>query len=402
MRASDVVIVGGGLIGLSLAQALGRSGLAVIVLDRDDPATALAAGFDGRASAIALASSRLLETIVVWPGVARDAEAIREIRVSDGPSLLHLHFDHTELGAEPFGYMVENRWLRRALLAAVQGTPTIRLLAPVGIARSAGSGGRARVWLDDGREVRADLIIACDGAGSALRAAAGIRTLRWSYPQTAIVCTVAHAEPHEGIAHERFLPSGPFAILPLPGRRSSIVWTETAALAPAIVKLDRPEFDAELGARFGDFLGALESIGPRWSYPLALHHAERYTAPRLVLVGDAAHGVHPIAGQGLNMGLRDVAALAEVLIEARRLGRDLGAPDVLECYQRWRRFDNSVLIAVTDTLNRLFSNEITPVRVARDLGLAAVNRLPPLRRFFMRHARGTAGQLPRLLSGQPP
>jgi 2-octaprenyl-6-methoxyphenol hydroxylase len=224
--------------------------------------------------------------------------------------------------------------------------------------------------------------------------------MEWRYPQTGIVCTVAHELGHQGVAHERFLPPGPFAILPLKHNRSSLVWTERADLAPALLALDEAAFAAEMGRRFGDFLGATRVVGARWSYPLSLLHAERYVAPRLALVGDAAHCMHPIAGQGLNLGLRDVAALAEVLTDARRLGLDIGAASVLERYQRWRRFDSVALLAVTDSLNRLFSNDLAPLRLARDLGLAAVDRLPPLKRLFMRHAMGTVGKLPRLLEGE--
>ncbi len=242
---------------------------------------------------------------------------------------------------------------------------------------------------------------ACDGRNSPLRRAAGIRTIEWNYPQVSIVCTVSHEAPHRGVAVEHFLPAGPFAILPMTGHRSSIVWTERADLAPRLMALDDAGFTRELARRFGDFLGALEVVGPRWSYPLSLMHAERYSAPRLALVGDAAHVIHPIAGQGLNLGIRDIAALAELVVDARRLGLDIANPDALERYERWRRFDNVMLAAVTDGLNRLFSNALPPVKLARDLGLAAVDRLPPLKRFLMRHAMGVVGDLPRLVRGEP-
>ncbi|HKS89068.1 MAG TPA: FAD-dependent monooxygenase, partial [Stellaceae bacterium] len=255
--------------------------------------------------------------------------------------------------------------------------------------------------LADGRRLACRLIAAADGRDSPLRHMAGIGAVEWRYPQIGIVATVAHERPHAGIAVEHFLPAGPFAILPMTGNRSSIVWTEHADFAPHLLALPDREFAAELAARFGDFLGAIEPVGPRWSYPLALMQAERYRAPRLALIGEAAHVIHPIAGQGLNIGIRDVAALAELVIDQRRRGLDIGDDGVLDAYQRWRRADAILLAAVTDGLNRLFSNEIPPVRLARDVGLAIVNRLPPLKRVLMRHAMGLIGDLPRLARGEP-
>jgi 2-octaprenyl-6-methoxyphenol hydroxylase len=245
------------------------------------------------------------------------------------------------------------------------------------------------------------LVAAADGKNSPLRKAAGIATLAWSYPQTGIVATVRHAEPHRGIAVEHFLAAGPFAILPMTEQRASIVWTERAALAPRLLALDDEAFLAELARRFGDHLGALALAGPRWSYPVSFLHARRIVAPRLALVGEAAHVIHPIAGQGLNLGIRDVAALAELIVDARRLGLDIGSAEVLQRYESWRRLDAMLLAGVTDGLNRLFSNSLAPVRAARDLGLAAVDRLPPLKRLFMRHAMGLSGELPRLCRGEP-
>ncbi len=398
----DVVIVGGGMIGLTLGCALAHVGFEVAVVDRDDPATATAAAFDGRASALAFASQQMLGAIGVWPGLAPAAQPILDIRVSDRESLLHLHFDHRELDARPFGYMVENRHIRTALHAAVQKWPNLVLHAPRHVVALERGPGLARAVLDDGGVIEAPLVVACDGRASSLRASAGIATRGWAYPQCAIVCTIAHERPHRGIAHERFLASGPFAVLPLTGDRASLVWTERADLAPTFLDLDRVEFDVEMRRRLGGFLGAAHTIGPCWSYPLAMHHAERYVDHRVVLVGDSAHTVHPVAGQGLNMGLRDVAALAEVLVDTARLGLDIGTTDRLERYQRWRRLDNLAMIAVTDVLNRLFVADGAPAALARDLGLAAVDRLPPLKRFFMRHARGTVGALPRLLAGHTP
>jgi 2-octaprenyl-6-methoxyphenol hydroxylase len=397
---SELVIVGGGLVGLSLATACAGAGLDVAVIDREAPATMVETAFDGRTSAIAFGSQRILAGIGVWDDIAREAEPIREIRVADGDSPLFLHYDHTEIGPEPLGYIVENRVLRRALLARAAALPTLRHLAPAGVVSAERKPGSVAVSLTDGGTMRGALLVAADGKLSPLRQAAGIRTLEWRYKQTAIVCTVWHERPHLGIAVEHFLPAGPFAILPMTGDRSSIVWTERSELVPRLLALDAAAFHAELARRFGDFLGRIEIVGPRWSYPLALMHAARYGAERLVLVGDAAHVIHPIAGQGLNLGLRDVAALAELVVDARRLGLDIGNPEILSRYERWRRFDTVALATVTDGLNRLFSNTIPPVEWMRGIGLAAVNRLPPLRRFFMQHAMGMTGDLPRLARGE--
>ncbi len=282
-----------------------------------------------------------------------------------------------------------------------QSLPSLTLIAPVAVSAVAATEEMATATLEDGRRLGARLVAAADGAASPLRRAAGIGTFEWRYRQTAIVTTVRHERPHAGIAVEHFLPSGPFAILPMTGNRSSIVWTERQALASRLLALPEADFAAELAARFGDFLGMVEPIAPRWSYPVRLQLAERYCDRRLVLVGEAAHVIHPIAGQGLNLGLRDVAALAELVIDARRLGLDIGDAHVLQRYQQWRRADAVLLAAVTDGLNRLFSNEIAPLRRLRDVGLAVVDRLPPLKRFLMRDAMGITGALPRLLEGRP-
>jgi 2-octaprenyl-6-methoxyphenol hydroxylase len=397
---SELIIAGGGLVGLTLATACAGAGLDVTVVDREDPAHMVDAAFDGRTSAIALGSQRILAAIGLWDAIAGEAEPIHEIRVADGDSPFFLHYDHRELGAAPLGYIVENRVLRRALLAQSGTLPNLRHLAPRCVASCERGAGGVTVALDDGGHLRGALLAAADGGASPLRRAAGIRTIEWRYPQTAIVCTVWHERPHLGIAVEHFLPAGPFAILPMTGDRSSIVWTERAALVPRLLALDTAAFHAELARRFGDFLGRIEVVGPRWSYPLSLMHAARYSADRLVLVGDAAHVIHPIAGQGFNLGLRDVAVLAELIVDARRLGLDIGNAETLARYERWRRFDSMALAAVTDGLNRLFSNTIAPLVWLRGAGLAAVNRLPPLRRFFMRHAMGMVGTLPRLARGE--
>lgn len=404
----DVAVIGGGLNGLTQAIALARHGISVAVIDREDPAKAIAAGFDGRVSAIALASQRMLDAIGLWRHIS-DAQPMWDIRVSDGNSLLFLHYDHSDLGNDPFGYLVENRVTRLAQQAAMADCPNLELIAPMVARRidygAAGSGAPALLELGNGRQIRARLVIGADGRQSAVRREAGIRTIDWSYNQTGIVCTVQHDLPHEGVAQERFLPAGPFAILPMTddaagNHRSSLVWTEPTDRAVAIMALDDAGFAAEMRQRFGSGYGDCAVAGPRWSYPLSFMLATRYAGHRMALIGDAAHGIHPIAGQGLNLGLRDIAALTEAVVEARRLGLDIGRGDVLDRYERWRRVDNVVLGAVTDGLTRLFSNDIAPIRLARDLGLGVVNRIGPLKKLFMRHAMGDIGRLPRLLKGE--
>lgn len=416
---AEVLIVGGGMVGLTLGIALASAGVETVAVDREDPTTALAAPYDGRSSAIARGSQQALAALGLWEGMAPEAEPILDIRVSDGrpgrlgglaeASPLFLHYDSREADGLPMGHIIENRAIRRSSHAFLPSLPALTLLAPATLANVTRGRGGVRASLPDGRQIKARLLVAADGRGSPLREAAGIKVRRWDYPQCGIVATVAHDLPHEGVAHEHFLPSGPFALLPMTdvadeaGRllhRSSLVWTERRELAPEIMALDDDSFAREMERRFGDSLGALACHGQRWSYPLSLLHAENYTAERLVLVGDAAHGIHPIAGQGLNLGLRDVAALAEVLVDARRLGLDIGNAEVLGRYQRWRRFDNTAMVVATDALNRLFSNDLPPVRLARDLGMAAVNRVPPLKRFFMDHAMGLVGDLPRLIRGE--
>ena len=396
----ELLVVGGGLAGMSLAAACAGAGIETALVDRAPPAAVLDARFDGRTTALAFGSQQVLAGIGLWQGIAPAAEPIREIRVADGQSHLFLHYDHRLLGDHPLGYIVENRVLRHAILERLALLPNLVHVAPAVVAGVEYSAGSAVAELADGRMVRAALVAAADGAASPLREAAGIKTLTWSYPQTGIVCTVQHEEPHHGVAVEHFLPAGPFAILPMTGNRSSIVWTERAALAPGLMALDGPAFLAELARRFGDHLGALAVAGPRWSYPLSFLHAASYAGPRLALVGEAAHVIHPIAGQGLNLGIRDVAALAEAIVDARRLGLDIGSADVLARYEARRRGDAVLLAVVTDGLNRLFSNDIAPLALARDLGLAAVDRIPPLKKLFMRHAMGLAGDVPRLARGE--
>jgi 2-octaprenyl-6-methoxyphenol hydroxylase len=414
-QSFDVVIAGGGLVGLSQAVAFGVAGLGVALVDRDRPADLLAEPFDGRSSAIARGSRQVLQGLGVWPLLAGEAQAIGDIRVSDGrpgrpPAPFFLHYAEADLGEGPMGHIVENRVLRRALYRRLEALPGVTLLAPASVAMAEAGASASRITLEDGRRLTARLVVAADGKRSRLRAAAGIRVTEWSYRQVGLVATLAHEKPHGGLAHEHFLPAGPFAVLPMvdgpagdgrPGEhRSSLVWTEDPAVAPALLALDNAAFGRAMERRFGLSLGRLRPIGGRWSYPLGLLLAERFVAPRLALLGEAAHAIHPIAGQGLNLGLRDVAALAEAVVDAVRLGLEPGDAQALERYQRWRRFDTLLLAGVTDTLTRLFSNDIGPLRLARDLGLAAVDRARPLKRFFMRHAMGIVGELPRLVRGE--
>jgi 2-octaprenyl-6-methoxyphenol hydroxylase len=398
----EVLILGAGPVGLTLAVALAGAGVKVTAIDRADPTQAV---IDGRTTAVSASSQRVYAATGVWAGLSSGACPIHDIRVTDGDAPLFLHFDHRDLDQGPLGWILDNASLRRALLARARALPGFTLLAPVELARIERGDTRVRAELEGGGAIEAALVIGADGRNSRLRQEAGISATQWRYPQTAIACIAAHQHPHGNIAHERFLPNGPFAMLPMlddaRGRhRSSIVWTERAELVPGLLTLPKEEFDAELAERFGDFLGAVEVAGGRFAHPLGLLHADRYVAERLALVGDAAHAIHPVAGQGFNLGVRDAAALAEVLVDARRLGLDLGASAVLADYQRWRRFDALALAAMTDGLVRLFGARDPALRLARDLGLAAVQRLPRLKRFFMRQAMGLAGARPRLLLGE--
>ncbi len=396
----DAIIVGGGPVGGLTACALAQAGLSVAIIEAADPAALARPGTDGRSIAVALSAQRVFAGCGVWPLMAAEAEPILEIRVTDGAAPVFLHYDHEAIGDEPFGWIVENTTIRRAVHRRLTELPGAHVLAPARAVAVERHATHAAITLADGRKLRAALVVAADGRASATRQGAGIGVQVFPYHQSGIVCTLAHAEPHHGVAHERFLPSGPFAILPMTGNRSSIVWTERLHLADAIIGQNDADFLAELETRFGDFLGPIALAGPRFHYPLTLQIAARAIDRRLALVGDAAHGMHPVAGQGMNMGIRDVAALAEAVVDASRLGLDIGGPDVLERYQRWRRFDNLLMLGLTDALVRLFSNEIAPLKLARDLGLAAVQAMPGMKRVFMKHAMGVVGDLPRMMRGE--
>jgi 2-octaprenyl-6-methoxyphenol hydroxylase len=404
---ADVLIAGGGLNGPALALALAGGGLRVAVIDARPAAARAEAGFDGRAYALAIASKRLLQAVGVWPAVAERSQPILKIKASDGhagqgPAPFFLTFDAGEIEEGPMGFMLEDRFLYAAFLDAMAAVPGITLLSgETVVAQEAGPVG-VSVTLGSGRVLTGRVLVGCDGRGSGVAARAGIRRQGWGYGQTALVTAIRHARDHEGCAQQFFMPSGPLAILPLPGgHHSSIVWSETDARAAEIQALDDAAYLAALGPRFGDFLGEIALAGVRFTYPLSLSLAERFVAPRVALVGDAAHGVHPVAGQGLNLGLRDVGALAEVLVNAARRGEDIGSPVALEEYQRWRRFDSTALALGMDAVTRLFSNDNPVLRLGRDLGLGLVNALPGLRRRFIRQAAGLEGELPRLLQGKP-
>jgi 2-octaprenyl-6-methoxyphenol hydroxylase len=398
----DVLIGGAGFAGLALAialkQALGSS-FAVAVAD---PALGRVSN-DARASAIVAAARRLFETIGVWDAVAADAEPILDMRITDSRLAdavrpVFLTFGGDVEPGEPFAHMVENPPLLAAL--ATKATEVGVTLLSQAITHHVLESNHVDARLADGAVIATRLLVAADGARSGIRQRAGIATHGWDYAQSSIVTTVAHEREHNGRAEEHFLPGGPFAILPLKGRRSSIVWTETKDEAARVMSLPDADFHAELERRFGLQLGEIEVVGPRKAYPIGLFVARSFVAERIALIGDAAHVIHPIAGQGLNMGLKDVAALAEVIVDAARLGLDPGGGATLERYQRWRRFDTMAMGVATDGLNRLFSNRSDVLRFARDVGLGLVDRLPALKRVFIREAAGLLGDVPKLLRGE--
>lgn len=400
---TDIAIVGGGLNGPALAIALAKQGFSVTVIDSLSETVRKNAAFDGRAYALAMASVRLLRAIGVWQRVENHSQPMLEIKVSDGragegPSPFFMHFDHAEIEEGPMGHMLEDRYLRRAFLEAMKDEPNITQLRDTVVAQEVESGGM-RVTLASGKTISCQLLVGSDGRASGTAQRAGIKRTGWGYGQTALVAAIEHELPHNGVAHQFFMPPGPLAILPLPGNVSSIVWSETDETAARFAALSDAEFMEVLRPRFGDFLGNIKLLGKRFSYPLNLTIANHFVAPRVALIGDAAHGMHPIAGQGLNAGLRDVAALAQVLDEAHKRGEDIAAPDVLARYQQWRRFDTATLALVTDATNKLFSNDNPILRFGRDLGMGALNAVPKLRRAFIREAAGLTGDLPGLMKG---
>ncbi|MCW9043355.1 MAG: UbiH/UbiF/VisC/COQ6 family ubiquinone biosynthesis hydroxylase [Pseudopelagicola sp.] len=399
---TDIVIAGGGLNGPALALGLARAGFSVTVVDPRPRSARAGDNFDGRSYALALASTRLLNAIDVWPRVVADAQVMHEIKVTDGragegPAPFFLHFDRGALEEGPMGYMLEDRFLYRAFLAAMDDEDRVTLVTEDSVVAQEIDPAGVTATLASGETIRARLLVGCDGRQSGVQRRAGITRSGWGYGQTALVCAIAHEKPHHGIAHQFFMPPGPLAILPLPGNVSSIVWSETDETAARFQSLSDEDYLTALRPRFGDFLGEISLAGKRFTYPLTLTVADAFIADRVALVGDAAHGMHPIAGQGLNAGLRDVGALVQVLDEARRRGEDIGTAPVLERYQEWRRFDTQALIAATDLTNKLFSNDNPLLRVGRDLGLGLVNAISPLRRGMIREAAGLTGDLPALM-----
>lgn len=409
---ADVIVAGAGMAGATFALAVRQAGLKPLLIDPQPFDLQLAPSFDGRATAVAFSNFRMLKAIGAGAAMAPHACRMDRILVTDGkrpgaasgrglPAFLR--FDADEIGdrtdGEPLGYMIENRHIRAALAAAVTAAG-IEVLAPASVQAVEPEPFAAAVRLADGRTVKAPLVVGAEGRGSKVREAAGIGVQGWTYGQSGVVATVRLSRPHGNIAHEYFLPGGPFAILPLTDQRANLVWTEPTRRGEALRAASDEAFMAHLARRFGDFVEAEAIEGPRFVYPLSMALAESLTGPRTALIGDAAHAVHPVAGQGLNLGLKDAAALAEVLAEASRLGEDVGAATVLERYARWRRFDNAALAAGFDGFVRLFSNDNMLLRAARGAGLAAVNRIGPLRRAFMHEAGGAVGDLPRLLRGE--
>ncbi len=398
----DIVIAGGGLNGPALALGLAQAGFTVTVVDPRPRSARAEDNFDGRGYALALASTRLLDAIGVWSRVKADAQVMNEIKVTDGragegPSPFFLHFERGALEEGPMGHMLEDRFLYRAFLAAMDEDDRITLITEDSVVGQEVDAAGVTATLASGQTIRARLLVGCDGRQSGVQRRAGITRTGWGYGQTALVCAIAHEKPHDGVAHQFFMPPGPLAILPLPGNISSIVWSETDETAAHFQSLSDEDYLAALRPRFGDFLGEISLAGKRFTYPLNLTVADAFIAERVALVGDAAHGMHPIAGQGLNAGLRDVGALVQVLDEARRRGEDIGTEPVLERYQEWRRFDTQALIAATDLTNKLFSNDNPLLRLGRDLGLGLVNAIPPLRRGMIREAAGLTGELPALM-----
>jgi len=387
-KRNDVIIIGGGPSGLALAASLGAEGFSVLCLEREAPKNRnKIAKADGRTTALSFGSSRILEKAGLWPRLEKAACPILAIRIADRDAPNFLDFHHGEIGRDPFGWIIENHIFHHALYEHARNLKTVRF--EQGIMEDLETDNiEARVTLKDGRVFAAALAVGADGRDSLCRELAGIPSYGWRYDQTAIVCTIVRLKPHHNIAVEHFLPGGPLAVLPMTKQRSSIVWTEKNEAAEILMKMDEKNFTRALQEKVQDWLGTIRLAGPRIAYPLSLQHAKHYTARRLALIGDAAHGIHPIAGQGFNLGMGDIGVLVEELTRAARLGLDLGDADILRRYEKRRKFANGNMVFATDALDRLFSNAIPPVEAARRFGLDVVQRMPPLKRFFMCTAMG--------------
>jgi 2-octaprenyl-6-methoxyphenol hydroxylase len=395
---ADIAIVGGGMAGSMLACILASEGFRTVLVDREPPQARLDRRFDIRTTAISYGSRHVVEAAGIWDMLAPDASPIEQIRIADGATPVFLHFHHHAVEGRPFGWIVENRLIRQALADRLEALD-VPVFAPAVV-----SEWRPGRLVLEGATVTASLVVGADGRHSTLRHLAGIEVSQREYGQTSLVFIVAHEHPHGQVAVEHFQPAGPFAVLPMTGddglHRSSVVWTVQPTEAERLMALDDAAFDTEIAPVFADYWGATHVLGGRAAHKLSLTHARHYVAERLALVGDSAHAIHPIAGQGLNLGLRDIALLAELLVDAGRLGLDIGAAGLLARYQRERRGDNTRMVAATDTLNRLFSNDVAPVRLARVAGLAAIQQLPAVKRFFMLTAMGVTGTPPKLIRGE--
>jgi 2-octaprenyl-6-methoxyphenol hydroxylase len=398
--APGPLIAGGGHAGLLLALALGRAGLPVTLIEAEPLASVRDAPSDGRALALMYGSKRVFDALGLWPAVAAIAEPVWGVRVSDRGSGAKLAYDALEIGRHPFGYGIENRRLRRRLLLLVEGRPGIEVIAPARLARLERRADRVTVTLDDGRQLAAALVVGADGRGSTVRELAGLGAEHWRYPQIALTFAIRHRRPHHGQVREYLRPAGPLALLPLGPGLSAVTWVEREPAAQHLLASPAADLLEALLEQVGDELGPLELCGRPNGYPLSGHRARRLVGPRVALVGDAAHAVHPIHAQGFNLGVRDVAALAEVLVDAARAGQDPGSGEVLIRYQRWRQADARLVVGLTDGLNRLFSTDLAPARLLRAAGLNALGWLAPLRHLAMRRGMGLAGDLPKLARGE--
>jgi len=398
----DIAIIGGGLTGSLMALAAAKNGFSVCIVDVVSAKLQKNPNFDGRSYAMAMSSGRMLKALDLWDDLKTNAEAILDIKVTDGavgnqPSPLFLHFERYDLEEGPMGHMIEDRHLRSLLQSRLMGHENIKYLGGRRVEDQSIQANTSILILDDGSQVRSRLVICADGRNSASAKRAGVIYTGWKYAQSALVCALEHEYSHNGFAYQHFMPTGPLAILPLKGNRCSIVWTEKAKNARTIMAMDENAYLDCLRPRFGDFLGKIKLVGERFFYPLDISIAKNFVAERVALIGDAAHGMHPIAGQGLNAGMRDIAALTQLCQEAKERGEDFGSQAILTRYQEWRRFDATALALTMDAFNKLFSNDIFLLRSIRTIGMGVVNKLPFVKRTFMREAAGVTGNLPNLM-----